>query len=79
MPLPPIRLLHIADIHIGMENYGRTDPQTGLNQRVMDFLRRLTDAVDYTLDHEIDVVIFAGDAYKTATRTPPTSASLPGA
>jgi len=25
-----IRLLHIADIHIGMENYGRVDPKTGL-------------------------------------------------
>jgi DNA repair protein SbcD/Mre11 len=66
----PIRLLHIADIHIGMENYGRTDPQTGLNQRVMDFLRRLSDAVDYALDHEIDVVIFAGDAYKTRDPNP---------
>jgi len=66
----PIRLLHIADIHIGMENYGRTDPNTGLNQRVMDFLRRLNDAVDYALDHEIDVVIFAGDAYKTRDPNP---------
>ncbi len=66
----PIRLLHIADIHIGMENYGRTDPKTGLNQRVMDFLRRLADAVDYALDHEIDVVIFAGDAYKTRDPNP---------
>lgn len=66
----PIRLLHIADIHIGMENYGRTDPNTGLNQRVMDFLRRLSDAVDYALDHEIDVVIFAGDAYKTRDPNP---------
>ncbi len=70
MTLPPIRLLHIADIHIGMENYGQTDPQTGLNQRVMDFLRRLSDAVDYALDHEIDVVIFAGDAYKTRDPNP---------
>lgn len=66
----PIRLLHIADIHIGMENYGRTDPQTGLNQRVMDFLRRLGDAVDYALEHEVDVVIFAGDAYKTRDPNP---------
>ena len=66
----PIRLLHIADIHIGMENYGRTDPQTGLNLRVMDFLRRLDDAVNYALDHEIDVLIFAGDAYKTRDPNP---------
>ncbi|MDW8316362.1 MAG: exonuclease SbcCD subunit D [Anaerolineae bacterium] len=68
--MPPIRLLHLADIHIGMENYGRLDPQTGLNQRVMDYLRRLSDAVDYALHHEIDVVIFAGDAYKTRDPNP---------
>lgn len=70
MTEPAIRLLHIADIHIGMENYGRLDPQTGINGRVMDFLRRLSDAVDYALDQEIDVVIFAGDAYKTRDPSP---------
>ena len=32
----PIRMLHFADTHIGMENYGRTDPETGLSSRVMD-------------------------------------------
>jgi exonuclease SbcD len=59
-----IRILHLADVHIGMENYGRIDPVTGLNGRVMDFLRRLGEVVDYALDHEIDLVLFAGDAYK---------------
>jgi exonuclease SbcD len=59
-----IRILHLADVHIGMENYGRIDPATGLNGRVMDFLRRLTDVVDYALTQEIDLVLFAGDAYK---------------
>ena len=59
-----IRLLHLADLHIGMENYGRLDPTTGLNGRVMDFLRRMTEAIDYALENEIDLVIFAGDAYK---------------
>ena len=57
--------MHLADIHIGMENYGRLDPATGLNGRVMDFLRRLTEAVDYALENEVDLVLFAGDAYKT--------------
>jgi exonuclease SbcD len=60
-----IRIMHLADIHIGMENYGRLDPATGLNGRVMDFLRRLTEVVDYALENEIDLVLFAGDAYKT--------------
>jgi exonuclease SbcD len=60
-----IRLLHLADLHIGMENYGRLDPATGLNGRVMDFLRRLNEAIDYALENEVDLVLFAGDAYKS--------------
>ncbi len=60
----PIRLLHFADLHVGMERYGHVDPATGLNGRVMDFLRRLSDLVEYAIAKEVDIVIFAGDAYK---------------
>jgi exonuclease SbcD len=60
-----IRLLHTADLHIGMENYGQIDPATGINGRVLDFLRRLDDAIAYALENKIDLVLFAGDAYKT--------------
>ena len=60
-----IRILHLADLHIGMENYGRLDPATGLNGRVMDFLRRLSEVVDFALENEVDLVLFAGDAYKS--------------
>jgi exonuclease SbcD len=68
--MQPIKLLHIADIHIGMENYGRIDPATGINARVMDFLRRLSDIGDYAVEQGVDVVIFAGDAYKTRDPNP---------
>ncbi len=60
-----IRILHLGDLHIGMENYGRIDPATGLNGRVMDFLRQLGRVVDHALENEVDLVLFAGDAYKT--------------
>lgn len=66
----PIRVLHFADIHIGMENYGRPDPQTGLSSRVVDFLRRLDEMIAYAADHEVDLVIFAGDAFKTRAPNP---------
>jgi DNA repair protein SbcD/Mre11 len=66
----PIRLLHTADVHIGMENYGRVDPATGIDARVMDFLRRLSDLADYAIDEGVDVFIFAGDAYKTRDPNP---------
>jgi exonuclease SbcD len=66
----PINLLHLADIHIGMENYGRLDPKSGLNSRVVDFLRRLSQAIDIALEREVDVCIFAGDAYKNQRPNP---------
>jgi exonuclease SbcD len=65
-----IRLLHFADLHIGMENYGRVDPATGINGRVLDFLRRLDEVIDYGLEHEVDAVVFAGDAFKTRDPSP---------
>ena len=61
----PIRILHTADLHVGMENYGQIDPATGINGRVMDFLRRFSTVIDYALNNEVDLFIFAGDAYKT--------------
>ncbi len=70
MSREPIRLLHFADLHIGMENYGRLDPSSGLNQRVLDFVSRLKEVVDYALEHEADLVIFAGDAFKTRDPNP---------
>ncbi len=65
-----IRLLHFADLHIGMENYGRLDPATGVNGRVLDFLCRFDELIDYGLEHEADLLIFAGDAFKTRNPTP---------
>jgi exonuclease SbcD len=66
----PINLFHIADIHIGMENYGRLDAKSGLNSRVLDFLRRFNQAIDIAIEREADVCIFAGDAYKNQRPTP---------
>ncbi len=65
-----IRVLHFADIHVGMENYGRTDADTGLSSRVVDFLHRLDDMVAYAAEHDVDLVIFAGDAFKTRSPNP---------
>ncbi len=60
----PIRLLHFADLHVGMENYGRLDARTGTSSRVRDFLDRMDEVVDYALDHRADAAIFSGDAFK---------------
>jgi exonuclease SbcD len=68
--MPPIRLLHFADLHVGMENYGKLDPATGTSSRTRDFLDRLDEVVEYGLSRKADLAIFAGDAFKTRDPDP---------
>ena len=63
--VPHMRILHFADVHIGVENYGRTDPETGLSTRLTDFLATFDEVVSYALDTRVDLVLFCGDAYKS--------------
>ena len=65
-----MKLLHFADAHIDMANYGRHDPETGLPLRVLDFLKSLDTIVDTAIDEKVDMVIFAGDAYKDRSPAP---------
>jgi DNA repair protein SbcD/Mre11 len=65
-----LKILHFADAHIDMANYGRHDPSSGLPLRVMDFLKSLDTIVDAAINEPVDLVIFAGDAYKDRTPAP---------
>ena len=65
-----VKLLHFADAHIDMSNYGRHDPESGLPMRVMDFLKSLDTIVDTAVKEKVDLVIFAGDAYKDRNPAP---------
>ena len=65
-----MKLLHFADAHIDMANYGRHDPDTGLPLRVLDFLKSLDTIVDAAISESVDMVIFAGDAYKDRSPAP---------
>lgn len=65
-----IKLLHFADAHIDLARQGRRDPETGLPVRVLDFLRALDRIVDTAVSEKVDLVIFAGDAYRDRTPSP---------
>ncbi len=65
-----IRFIHTADIHFGMENYGRIDPKTGIHSRLLDFEKALNFCIDVAIEKEVDFFLFAGDAYKTSHPTP---------
>jgi DNA repair protein SbcD/Mre11 len=65
-----LKILHFADAHIDMANYGRHDPESGLPVRVMDFLKSLDLIVESAIQERVDLVLFAGDAYKDRTPAP---------
>jgi exonuclease SbcD len=64
-----MKILHFADLHLGVETYGHTDPATGLSTRLLDFLASLDKVVDFAIENRVDLVIFCGDAYKTREPT----------
>ena len=64
-----MKILHFADLHLGVESYGRLDPATGLSSRLLDFLKALDQVVDYALESKVDLVLFCGDAYKSREPT----------
>ena len=70
MKAKPLHVLHFADAHIDIANYGRLDPQTALPVRVMDFLHALDQIINTAVDENVDLVIFAGDAYKDRNPQP---------
>lgn len=65
-----MKFLHLADVHLGMENYGHIDPSTGLHTRLKDFIKCFSFAIDIALEEKVDLVIFAGDAYKNSSPNP---------
>ena len=44
-----MKILHFADLHLGVESYGRIDPATGLSSRLIDFLAALDQVVAKSL------------------------------
>ena len=65
-----ITFVHTADIHFGMENYGKIDPKTGIHTRLLDFAKALDTCIDYAIEKKVSFFLFSGDAYKTAYPSP---------
>jgi exonuclease SbcD len=65
-----MKIVHTADLHIGMETHGPIDPHTGLPRRLDDFLRALDQIVDTAIEEKADLVVIAGDIYKSRDPSP---------
>ena len=66
-----MKILHLSDIHIGSGFcHGRINPATGLNTRLEDFVKTLSLCIDRAIADHVDLVLFGGDAFPTATPPP---------
>jgi len=65
-----LTVLHFADAHIDIAGHGRHDALTGLPLRVLDFLKALDTIIDTAIAEKVDLVLFAGDAYKDRSPAP---------
>lgn len=65
----PILIAHITDTHLGYKGLNKQDPETGRNQRTVDFERAFEWAVDDIITRKPDAVIHAGDVFHFARPT----------
>jgi DNA repair exonuclease SbcCD nuclease subunit len=61
---PPehLRLVHLADLHLGYRQYQRLTPR-GINQREADVAQSFTRAVDKIIELAPELVLIAGDVF----------------
>ena len=83
-----MRLVHLADIHLGFRQYQRQTP-AGINQREADVAAAMRRVIDKVIELKPDLVLIAGDVFHTVRPTNPAilhafiqfsrlTASLPG-
>ena len=65
-----MRLVHLADLHLGFRQYQRLTP-AGVNQREADVARAFVRAVDQTIALRPDLVVIAGDVFHTVRPSNP--------
>jgi DNA repair exonuclease SbcCD nuclease subunit len=57
-----MRLVHLADIHLGFRQYQRQTP-AGINQREADVATSMRRVIDKVIELKPDLVLIAGDVF----------------
>lgn len=65
-----MRLVHLADLHIGYRQYQRQTP-AGINQREADVAATFKRAIDKTIELRPDFVLIAGDVFHSVRPSNP--------
>ena len=68
--MTPLKLAHLADLHLGFRQYDRQTPRGG-NQREADVAEAFRRAVDDLLEQHPDLILLAGDIFHSVRPTNP--------
>ena len=68
--MTPLKLAHLADLHLGFRQYDRQTPRGG-NQREADVADAFRRAVDDLLEQRPDLILLAGDIFHSVRPTNP--------
>ena len=60
-----MKLIHIADTHLGLAAFSRLDPESGMNLREKQIYDNFLKAIDEIIRQKPDALIHAGDLFDT--------------
>ena len=60
-----MKLVHIADTHLGLAAFSRLDPESGMNLREKQIYDNFFAAIDVIIREKPDVLVHAGDLFDT--------------
>ena len=58
-----MKLIHIADTHLGLAAFNRLDPESGMNLREKQVYDNFLRVIDEVICHKPDVLVHAGDLF----------------
>ncbi|MHA1665599.1 MAG: metallophosphoesterase family protein [Candidatus Njordarchaeales archaeon] len=65
-----MRIIHTADLHLGVSSFPGIDPHTGLKARWIDHINAFRQVVDFAVQNDVDFFIMAGDIFHRTNPTP---------
>lgn len=64
-----MKIFHLADTHLGFSAYNKLEPDSGLNQREIDFYSAFQRFVDIALETMPDLILHSGDLFDSVRPT----------
>ena len=71
-----LRIAHVADTHLGAGYVHGDEGKGGVNSRLVDFQNAWLRSCGQMVDEQVDLVLFAGDAFRDAKPTPTEQAAF---